>query len=287
MYSIYRDNTLLALITFIAYKTHGFTYLRSLHGPVWVEKPTQELEEAAFQELRKYIRSIDKSIVFVRLGTWYADNAQPVLSTLPYDNTVIVNLEGSPDDILARMRKRGRYDVRKALRESPAQCADETDQAIESFDEYYQVMVDTAQRDGFTPAPQSTYHDMLSILGKEHCRLYAGRVNGEISNWCIITINDNHAVYYYACMRTEMRKLRTPDKLFFYIFKDLASQGITSIDLMGIGSEQYPALNTLNVFKTKFTNEITVVAPDRDLPVHKLTYRLLRAAKKIRTLLKK
>lgn len=285
--AISKDKVLLAILSCIAYHTHGYTYLRSLHGPVWVSQPTKETEAAVLQELQKFIRATDKSVVFIRLGAWYDTVAQPVLSTIPYDSTVVVPLEGTSDEILAQMRKRGRYDVRKALRESPAECADETQQAIQSFDEYYQVMVDTAHRDGFTPASKNTYHDMLTTLGTEHCRLYAGRINGEISNWCIITINDNRAVYYYGCMRTDMRKLRAPDKLFFFIFNDLAQQGILSIDLMGIGSDNYPALNTLNQFKTKFTEEITAVAPDRDVPVQSVMYRTLQILKNAKNLLKK
>lgn len=277
----------LAIITFVKYQTHGYSYLRSLHGPVWVAKPTPQQEAVVFQALRRYIHKVDKSIVFVRLGAWYDGATEPVLSTIPYNSTVIVDLAGTDEEILARMRSRGRYDVRKALRESPAECADETDQANESFDEYYDVMVDTAQRDGFTPASKSTYHRMLTVLGKERCRFYVGRINGEVSNWCIVTINDNQAVYYYGSSRSDMRKLRAPDKLFYFMFCDLAKQGIESIDLMGIGSEEYPALNTLNQFKTKFTPEVTAVAVDRDLPVRPLFYKALQTAKRVRARMKR
>ena len=47
----------------------------------------------------------------------------PRAVTVPYDQTVIVDLTGGDDKILERMVARGRQNVRKALRESPATCA--------------------------------------------------------------------------------------------------------------------------------------------------------------------
>ena len=55
--------------------------------------------------------------------------------------------------------------MRKSLRECPAEVADETDKALTDFSEYYDVMVETGQRDGFTPAPMSDYSDMIGAFG--------------------------------------------------------------------------------------------------------------------------
>ena len=54
-------------------------------------------------------------------------------------------------------------------------------------------------------------------------------------------------------------------------------------DLMGIGSDFAPSLKGLNEFKTKFSKEVTPVAPDRDVPVRKTTYALLHKVKDVRT----
>ena len=50
---------------------------------------------------------------------------------------------------------------------------------------------------------------------------------------------------------------------------------------MGIGSEEFPDLMTLNTFKTKFSKEVRHVSPDRDLPVRATFYKSLLAGKKI------
>ena len=85
------------------------------------------------------------------------------------------------------------------------------------FSEYYEVMVDTANRDGFSPAPMSDYVDMISNLGPDHARVFAARIDGKVVAWSIVTINGDHAVYYYACMRTEIMRQHVPDKLIYVI----------------------------------------------------------------------
>lgn len=67
----------------------------------------------------------------------------------------------------------------------------------------------------------------------------------------------------------------------------LGAQGITAYDLMGIGSDFAPSLKGLNEFKTKFTEEVTPVAPGRDVPLHKVFYSTLSAVQHVRRSLRK
>ena len=209
---------------------------------------------------------------------------EPVLSTCPYNQTLVIDVTGTEDDVLARMKPRGRRDVRKALRESPAVCADETELALKSFEEHYDVMRETGERDGFTPAPCSDYEDMISILGPEHCRVYAGRIDGRVVTWSIVTINGAHAVRYYGASRSETMRQHVTDKLVLFECNDLRdNKGVLDYDMMGIGNDFAPSLMGLNEFKTKFAkNGIVDVAPDRDLPLKKGFYKALCAVKKLR-----
>ena len=149
-YLIKRDGELVAVISFIDFETHGYHYLRSMHGPAWVAKPTEAEEREVVDAIVDTVKKADKSIAFLRIDTWFADGTEKVLSTVPYDQTVVIDITGGDDEILARMKRRGRRDVRKSLRECPAEVADETDKALTDFSEYYDVMVETGQRDGFT-----------------------------------------------------------------------------------------------------------------------------------------
>ena len=274
-----------ALASLIDYETHGYHYLRGAHAPAWCAAPSPEQETEALDALRELVRREARGVVFVRLAVAHElPETRPCLSTVPYDTTVVVDLTGGDDEILARMKPRGRRDVRKALRESPVLCADETERATASFDEYYEVMVETAERDGFAPAPRETYQDMISILGPDHCRVFAARdPEGTLVSWAISTISGERAVYYYAASSARSRELLATDRLFYFECCELARLGCTSYDLMGIGSDFSPSLLGLNTFKTKFAKDgERPVAPDRDLPVRPLFYKALVTTKKVR-----
>ena len=277
-----RDGVTVALASFVDFETHGYHYLRSVHGPVWVGEPSAQDEHEFLKALRAFVAKADKRQMFVRLAVKADDElCQPTLSTVPYDATVVISLEGDGEAILSRMKPRGRRDVRKAVREAPITCADETAQATASFAEYYDVMVETSQRDGFAPAPMADYENMLRLLGPDHCRLFAGRNDeGRVVTWSLVTISDGHATRYYAASLSETMRLHVTDRLVFFECCSLAEEGIASTyDLMGIGSEFSPSLMGLNEFKTKFSKEVVAVAPDRDLPVHQLFYTALAKAR--------
>lgn len=270
-----------ALLVLFDYLTHGYHFLRSHHAPVWFESPSEARERDALEALGAYVRKRDTRQAFMRLCVDHElDITRPTLSSIPYDTTVVIDLTGGDEEILARMKPRGRRDVRKALREAPATCADETAQALESFAEYYAVMVETADRDGFAPAPQSDYEDMLRFLGEEHCRVYAGRLeDGTVCTWSICTVSGTHATRYYAASRSDTKRLHVTDKLLYFECCELGKLGCDQYDLMAIGSDFSPTLGGLNEFKTKFAKEVTHVAPDRDVPIKGAFYQSLRLAK--------
>ena len=286
--SIERDGETAALVSFMQYETHGYRYLRAHHAPVWTVAPTPEQETEALEALAAFVRAEDAKQVFIRLAVFHDLPAcEPCLSTLPYDTTVIIDLSGTTEDILSRMKPRGRRDVRKALRECPAELADETERAAESFEEYYEVMCQTGERDGFVPAPLSDYQSMVRLLGADHCRVFAGRVDGKLVAWSLVTVSGTRATRYYAATAVGAGRLRVADTLVLFECERAAQMGCTEYDLMGIGSEFAPETMNLNEFKTKFAKDgVTVIAPDRDLPLKKGFYRALVTAKGLRSKLR-
>ena len=277
------DGSDVAVCSFLDFQTHGYHYLNAVHGPIWFHEPTEEEEDELAQALADYLHKHDRRQVFIRMALVHdIAESHPALSTVPYDHTVIIDVTGGDDAILSRMKPRGRRDVRKALRESPAVCADETDAATKSFQDYYDVMVETGKRDGFVPAPISNYEDMIRLLGPEHCRVYAGRVSGKVATWSIVTISGKRAVRYYGASLNEYMRQHVTDKLVYFECCDLAkNKGIESYDMMGIGSDFAPSLLGLNEFKCKFTKKTAEVAPSRDIPVRRGFYALLVKARNI------
>lgn len=282
--ALLEDDSLRAVAALQEYETHGYRYLRAHHAPVWASEPSDTDESAALDALADFVSSSDKRQVFARLAVAHElPSTRPCLSTVPYDATVVIDLTGGDDAILSRMKPRGRRDVRKALRESPAACADETESALASFEEYYDVMRETGERDGFAPAPISSYEDMIRILGPERCRVFAGRHEGRVVTWSIVTISGGRATRYYGASRSDTMRLHVTDKLVYFECCELGARGVSEYDLMGIGSDFSPTLMGLNEFKTKFAKDgVRPVAPDRDLPIRRALYRTLVGVRDVR-----
>lgn len=275
-----------AFLTFIDYETHGYHFLRAMHGPVWVSQPSEQEEREALEALKAFVHARDRRIVFLRLAVLHDMSASrvtyPALSTVPYDQTVVLDVTGGDDAILARMKPRGRRDVRKSIREFPGTLADETEQATKSFDDYYAVMTETGARDGFKPAPEGDYEDMIRLLGPDHCRIYAARVDGKVVAWSLVTLNGTLAVRFYAAMRSHAMRLHATDRLLYHEACELGRRGVREYDLMGIGDDFAPSLKGLNEFKTKFDKQVRHIAPDRDVAVRAGFYGFLRGLKKLR-----
>lgn len=270
----------LALVSLARYHAHGYRYAWAKHGPVWIGVPSAAAEAALARALRREVARRDPLAVFARLHLASAPGfSQPILSTVTYDRTVVIDVRGDGEAILARMKPRGRRDVRKSIRESGLACADETDRAAADFSAYYPVMLETARRDGFAPWDAATYADMIRALGPDHCRLFAGRLDGRVVNWSIVTIEGDRATRYYAASSTATMRARVSDRLVFFECVELSRRGVAGYDLMGIGSDIAPSLRGLNEFKTKFSKVEESVAPARDVPVHPLAYGALRAAR--------
>lgn len=277
------DGELLGLVSFIDYATHGYHYLRAHHAPVWVRPLTADEERGAVEGLARAVASHDRRIAFIRMAVEHeSDAVRPTLSTLPYDTTVVLDVTGGEDEILSRMKPRGRRDVRKSLRECPATCADETSLAAADFSPYYRIMCETGARDGFVPAPLSDYADMVDALGPERCRVFAARIDGELAAWSMVTMNDGLATRYYAATTRDAGRKRVADKLVLFESVAVSELGCASYDLMGIGSDFAPETKNLNEFKTKFAKEIAMIAPDRDVPIKHALYRSLCAVKEAR-----
>lgn len=276
------------------HRTH-FLWLR--HGPVWLDDPSAEDEDAFVQACVDALGQMAPGATHIRLDLRYErDKAVFPATMITYDHTVVVDTrvsspeldhEGAAEEVLSRFKSRGRRDVRKAIRESGLVCADETEAGATDFAEYHAVLAETAQRDGFSAWPASVYERMLSALGPQHARLYVGRIDGAVACWAIVTMSGKRAWYFYAASRSNVAKRLVADRLLLFFATELALQGVQSVDLMGIGSDIAPSLKSLNTFKTKFSNEVREVAPVREVIVRPALYAAIAKARQIVRLLRR
>ncbi len=282
-YLVLRDGRVLATAILTRLVAHGLPFFWVRHGPVWLTTPDEEAESAALDLFAAEARSLDRRAVTLRIDLRTPlEGTQAPTGLIAYDRTVVLDLSGAvgvedparaADAVLATFKARGRRDVRKAVRESGLECADETDRAAADFSEYYAVMADTAGRDGFVPWDAQTYRQMVAGLGPDHCRVYVGRLDGRVVCWSIVTVSGALAARYYAASDSETMRRHVTDRLILFECLDLAARGVRRFDLMGIGSELSPGLRGLNEFKTKFSSEVVEVAAAHELTLRPLVHR--------------
>ncbi|MDO5034956.1 MAG: peptidoglycan bridge formation glycyltransferase FemA/FemB family protein [Actinomycetaceae bacterium] len=264
-------------------KSSGVQYLWARSGPVWVEEPTAEQEDELLAALRKTVKKEFPLAAFLRLHTRVgARDTRPIISTITFDSTVVIDLEGDDEELLGKFKARGRRDVRKALRESTLEIDCETDEVIEDFSPYYEVMLETAKRDGFFPPKKEYFEHFLSCLGREHALLAAAREDGKLVAWSLLTMSDGGAQRFYAATNEAGLAQRANDLMVYKEALFLRDRGCKKYDLMGIGSDLSPTLMGLNEFKTKFSEEVTHVRPARDLALHRPVTALLELRRDVR-----
>ena len=156
---VYEDGgVVVAYVMFLVYEIVGRRFLWAKHGPVWFKEQSPEREAHLRELLQAEVRRRDKSVVFLRLAAAFsAPDLHPLLNSITYDHTYIADLSPrDPEAIAAAMPKDGRRGVRRAQRVAAAAgatFADESDLSRHEFEKVYQVLTETAERDGFTPHP--------------------------------------------------------------------------------------------------------------------------------------
>ena len=287
-YAWYEDDTKVAFITLYKYTVRGVHYLWAKWGPAWVKEASPEREAALRADLVREIKERDKSVVFVRLHAIYQhpDLVMP-LQTISYDRTVVIDTSGKTEDaILASMPKSGKRSIRSGLKKGKAEGIifhEDTANAAEVIDEYYAVMEETAERDGFRPHPKDYYMSLLTTLGPKHARIFSMRdADGNILCWDFCLVEGIRAQAEYGASTEAGRRLRQPPVLDFLAAEFLARDGVREFDLMGAHSPRCPELYSVGKYKSAFASHFTDVPGGWDMPIKKSTYRALSAAKAVK-----
>lgn len=281
------ESKTVAVIALYRYTVAKWAFLWAKHGPVWLGEKTPAREAELRRLLVREVRRRDKRIVFVRMhARFQARDALPLLNSITYDRTYVIDLRpGTPEAIRAAMPKDGRRGVRRAervAREAGCTVAEETGLSREEFERVYQVLVATAERDGFRAHPAAVYWDMLTSLGPEHARLFVLRRDGVPHCWDLVTVAGKDAVTYYGASSNASRGFRGAEALDWAVACRLAAEGLRSLDLMGAESSRVPELYSVGRYKRRFAQHATEVDGAWDVPARPLLYRALVGARRTR-----
>lgn len=189
---------------------------------------------------------------------------------LAAEHTVIVDLTSTEDELLAKMRRQTRYEVRRAEKTDIA-ITRANDEKI--FKEFHLVQAETAKRQNFVPPSLKTLLAEREAF-KDKIVIYKASLKNEPVAYGLMIKSGKEVDYYEAASTLLNRKMPGAYGLLWQAMKDFKKEGLERFNLWGIAPAGQPNHRYAGVttFKTGFGGEIIEFVPAHDLVISKMRY---------------
>jgi lipid II:glycine glycyltransferase (peptidoglycan interpeptide bridge formation enzyme) len=238
------------------------------------------------------------------------------------EDTLIIDLTKTNEEILKQMKEKGRYNIRLAERKGVRIIeADPQNQKLfaQQIQNYFEILQETTSRDKFyghgigfyknmVEKLSPTKHELKSLkrdparafskdpsltrenLKKGFAKLYLAEYEGTTLAGIIVTFHKNTAIYYYGASSNAHRNLMAPYLLQWHAMMQAKKYGCTKYDLLGIApptkkdefGPKHHPWRGVTEFKRKFGGTCTKYIPAQELSFKPLTHSLYKLAKKLR-----
>jgi peptidoglycan pentaglycine glycine transferase (the first glycine) len=200
------------------------------------------------QSLWPEIDSISRQqhAIFLKLEPDLWDNQQPdawnvTLRTSPHNiqppRTLIVDLKGSEDEILARMKQKARYNIRLAEKKGV------TVRTWDDVDAFHRMLLATGRRDGFGVHSLEYYRRAYELLHpKQMAELLVAEYEGKLLAALFVARYGNRAYYLYGASTDEERNRMPTYLIQWEAMKWAKARGGEEYDLWGVPDEDETTL---------------------------------------------
>ncbi len=189
-------------------------------------------------------------------------------------NTILLDLNKSEEELLMSMRRQTRYEVRRSEKLGLKVIEDSSEKA---FKEFHSVQVETAKRQNFIPPSEKELLAEREAFSPSNIKLYkvTDDENKPIA-YGLILIYDKEAEYFEAASTELNRKLPGAYALLWKAIKDLKSMGVARFNLWGIAPPgvEHHRYSGVTTFKTGFGGEVIELIPAKDIILNKLKYKI-------------
>ncbi|HUI88109.1 MAG TPA: peptidoglycan bridge formation glycyltransferase FemA/FemB family protein [Anaerolineales bacterium] len=169
---------------------------------------------------------------------------------IQFKNTVLVDVSASDDEMLARMKPKGRYNVRLAEKKGVTVRVGLKD----DLPVLYKMYAETSARDGFVIRDEAYYRTVWESFMQSiepHAEPLMAEVNGEIVAAIIVFYFAKRAYYVYGMSREAHREKMPNHLLQWAAMKRAKARGCAVYDLWGAPDEFREADTMWNVFRFK------------------------------------
>ena len=208
----------------------------------------------------------------------------PSFATVQPPRTILIPLDGSEDEWLARMNQKTRYNIRLSQKKDLT-VSESTDAAV-----FHQLMVQTGSRDAFGVHSEAYYRRCLELFGEgKKGRIILVSYNGKPLSALMLFIEGKRGYYLYGASSNEERN-RMPNYLAQWTAMQICKDaGCTEYDLWGIPDEDEETLEAQFMdrhdglwqvyrFKRGFGGEIKRAMGSFDYVYEPLLYRAVKFA---------
>ncbi len=215
----------------------GFTFAYLPKGPVSASVPGPDFWPAVDQACRS------RRAVFLKVepdgweGEAHASvfNGQAFIPSPQHiqpHSTLVIDLQGSEDEVFNRMKPKTRYNIRLAGRK---EIVVHSSNDIENF---YRVMTVTGQREEFHVHSQEYYrkaYELFHPTGK--CELFVADFQGRTLATLMVFAHGSQAYYFYGASSDEERNRKATYPLQWEAIRWAHAHGCAEYDMWGIPDE--------------------------------------------------
>lgn len=202
----------------------------------------------------------------------------------PPDST-LVSLEGTEDEILARMHQKWRYNIRLSERKGVIikKYNGESAEISSKIDKFYELTKETNARDGNASHAKSYYRDLILSSAKQlkegkdvpEVNLYIAEHEGDEIASIVTLFSKTESVYLYGASSNNKRNLMPNHLLQWTAMKDAKAYGSKYYDMYGMppeGKDENHPMHGLYMFKANFGGKNIHRTGSWDVPLNAVYY---------------
>jgi lipid II:glycine glycyltransferase (peptidoglycan interpeptide bridge formation enzyme) len=170
-------------------------------------------------------------------------------------NTLILDITKSEDEILSRMKQKTRYNIRLAERKGVKikKISRPNNQEIQTF---LNLSAQTSKRDKFQIHPKKYYQKMLKILSENFmAKLFFAEYQNKIIAANIVIFFSGKAIYLHGASSNIHREAMAPHLLHWEQIKEAKKLECQSYDFWGIDFSKSKIQNSKSQINSKFKTQ--------------------------------
>jgi peptidoglycan pentaglycine glycine transferase (the first glycine) len=192
---------------------------------------------------------------------------------IQFRNTVLIDLQGQPDECLARMKSKWRYNIRYAARKG-VDVRRGTKADIPAF---YTMYAETATRDNFLIRPEAYYLDVWeTFMETGQAEMLLAQVEDQVVAGLLLFVFGGTAWYLYGASSGHYRNYMPNHLLQWEAMQRARALGCSQYDMWGAPDEFDESDRMWGVYRFKqgFGGQVMQGIGAFDYPTHPLFYRL-------------